>query len=79
MGFSSTGTGTGAGAGAGAGVGAGDAACDSMEAFVLLLRGAGAVAGSLGSAALRGFRGFFSSFGSLGLGFGPGFLRTAPD
>jgi hypothetical protein len=60
--------------------GAGEAVCASNDAFPLLLRPrVGAAEGSLGSAGLRGFLGFFSSFGSLGLGFGPGFLRTAPD
>lgn len=35
--------------------------------------------GSFGSAALRGFLGFFSgSFGSFGFGLGPGFLRMVP-
>lgn len=60
--------------------GAGGVLCASSDAFVLLLRGAGADDGSLGSAGLRGFLGFFSSttFGSLGFGFGPGFLRTVP-
>ena len=76
-GFSSTSAGT--GAGAAAGTGAGDAFCASNEALVLLLRGAGAALGSFGSAALRGFLGFFSgSLGSLGFGLGPGFLRTVP-
>jgi len=81
IGFSSTGAdaGAGAGAGAGTGAGAGDAACGSMEAFPLFFRGAGATDGSFGSAVLRGLLDFFSSFGSLGLGLGPGFLRTAPD
>ena len=66
MGFSST--------------GGGSAACASSEALVLLLRGAGAALGSLGSAVLRGLLVFFSStvLGSLALGLGPGFLRTVP-
>lgn len=59
--------------------GAGEAFCASSEALVLLLRGAGAALGSFGSAALRGFLGFFSSaFGSFGFGLGPGFLRMVP-
>ena len=73
-GFSST---TGGGGGGGGG---GGADCASREAFVLLLRGAGAADGSLGSTGLRGFLVFFSSTvpGSLGFGFGPGFLRMVP-
>lgn len=59
--------------------GTGDAFCASNEALVLLLRGTGTALGSLGSAALRGFLGFFSgSLGSFGFGLGPGFLRTVP-
>jgi hypothetical protein len=55
-------------------------ACASSEAFVLLLRWAGAAFGSLGSD-LRGFRVFFSGSGAPGsfaFGFGPGFLRGRP-
>lgn len=54
-------------------------ACASSDALVLLLRCTGAALGSLGSTALRGFLTFFSAdsgtLASLGLGFGPGFLR----
>ena len=68
-GFSSTTSGTGV-------------VCASSEALVRLLRCTGCAFGSLGSACLRDFLGFFSgscAFASLGLGFGPGFLRGCPD
>jgi hypothetical protein len=67
------------GVGVAAAAAAAAAACASMDALVRLLRGGGSTDGSLGSAGLRGFLGFFSgAFGSLGLGLGPGFLRTVP-
>lgn len=63
------------------GVGGACDACDSSDALgPLLLRVGGSADGSLGSAGLRGFLGFFSTtaLGSLGFGFGPGFLRGFP-
>ena len=64
-------------------IGIGVVVCASRNGPVLL-RGAGAAAyESLSPAVLRGLRRFsalfsFTAFGSLGFGFGPGFLRMVP-